>query len=227
MTILLLFFYSMGLLSILKKVSDLRCIFNVNAEICENEMMWKIDLTPFSRLHIKVKEKEREIRLLVLGIDNAGKTTIVKKLCGQPIEEIEPTLGFQIESLEYNNYKLNLWDIGGQSSIRSYWRNYFEQTDGLIWVVDSADLSRLHMVRKELEKLLQQERLAGATLLIFANKQDIEGSLPVQQISESLGLDDMQFQNRHWSIQGCSAVTGEGKQGGNSCLIVLIFKVKA
>jgi ADP-ribosylation factor-like protein 2 len=90
-----------------------------------------------------------------LGLDNAGKTTIVKKLCGQSIDEIEPTLGFQIESLEYQNYKLNLWDIGGQSSIRAYWRNYFEQTDGLVWVVDSADL--LDLVRQELEKLLLQE----------------------------------------------------------------------
>lgn len=166
-----------------------------------------------------MKEKEKEIRLLILGLDNAGKTTIVKKLCGQSIEEIEPTLGFQIESLEYQNYNLNLWDIGGQSSIRAYWRNYFEQTDGLVWVVDSADLSRLDLVRQELEKLLMQERLAGATLLIWANKQDIEGSIPPEKIVESLGLEDVQFQNRHWSIHACSAVTGDGLIEGMDWLI--------
>jgi ADP-ribosylation factor-like protein 2 len=152
-------------------------------------------------------------------LDNAGKTTVVKKLCGQSIEEIEPTLGFQIESLQYQNYKLNLWDIGGQSSIRAYWRNYFEQTDGLIWVIDSADLSRLNLVRQELEKLLQQERLAGATLLIWANKQDIEGSLSAQKIVESLGLEESQFQYRHWSIYPCSAITGEGLVEGMDWLI--------
>mmetsp|Transcript_25373 Transcript_25373/g.62446 ORF Transcript_25373/g.62446 Transcript_25373/m.62446 type:complete len:187 (+) Transcript_25373:64-624(+) len=167
----------------------------------------------------KVKEKEREVRILILGLDNAGKTTIVKKLCGQPIDTIEPTLGFQIESLEYQNYHLNLWDIGGQSSIRAYWRNYFEQTDGLVWVVDSADLSRLHLVRSELENLLQQERLAGATLLIWANKQDIAGSVPPSKIVEALGLEGVQFQNRHWAIHPCSAVTGNGLMEGMDWLI--------
>ena len=170
--------------------------------------------------YLQVKEKEREIRILILGLDNAGKTTIVKKLCGQSIEEIEPTLGFQIESLEYNDYKLNLWDIGGQSSIRAYWRNYFEQTDGLVWVVDSADVSRLNLVRQELEGLLQQERLAGATLLIWANKQDIQGSLSPQKIVESLGLQvDAKFENRHWSIHPCSAVTGDGLMEGMDWMI--------
>merc|ERR1719261_356101 len=102
------------------------------------------------------------MRLLILGLDNAGKTTIVKKFNGEDIEEIPPTLG-------YEQFKLSIWDVGGQKTIRSYWRNYFEATDGLVWVVDSADRPRLEDCRKELEALLQEERLAGATLLIFAN----------------------------------------------------------
>jgi ADP-ribosylation factor-like protein 2 len=76
----------------------------------------------------KLKEKEREVRVLILGLDNAGKTTILKRINGENIDEISPTLGFNIKTLEYNGFKLNMWDIGGQSSIRSYWRNYFEQT---------------------------------------------------------------------------------------------------
>ena len=151
--------------------------------------------------------------------DNAGKTTIVKKLCGQPIDEIEPTLGFQIQTLEYNDYKLNLWDIGGQSSIRAYWRNYFEKTDGLVWVVDSSDTSRFDLVRQELEGLLQQERLAGATLLVWANKQDIQGSATSEKIVESLKLQDLQYHNRHWSIHQCSAITGEGLMEGMDWLV--------
>jgi len=166
-----------------------------------------------------VKEQEKEIRILILGLDNAGKTTIVKKLCGQPIEEIEPTLGFQIQTLEYNDYKLNLWDIGGQSSIRAYWRNYFEKTDGLVWVVDSSDTSRFHLVRQELEKLLQQERLAGATLLIWANKQDVQGSVSSEQMVEFLKLQDLQYNNRHWSIHPCSAITGDGLIEGMDWLV--------
>lgn len=75
----------------------------------------------------KVKQKERELRLLILGLDNAGKTTILKKFNGEDINEISPTVGFNIKTLEYAGYTLNVWDVGGQSTIRAYWRNYFEQ----------------------------------------------------------------------------------------------------
>jgi ADP-ribosylation factor-like protein 2 len=153
-------------------------------------------------------------------LDNAGKTTICKKFCGQPIDKIEPTLGFHIHTLEYLDYKLNLWDIGGQKSIRAYWRNYYEKTDGLVWVVDSSDRARLELCRNELEALLQQERLAGASLLIFANKQDIKGSLTCEEIGAYLQLEqDERYKNRHWSIQSCSAVTGQGLGEGVDWLV--------
>jgi hypothetical protein len=76
------------------------------------------------------------MKLLLVGLDNAGKTTIVKKFNGEDITTISPTLGFQINTMEYKGYKLNIWDVGGQKTIRAYWRNYFETTEGLIWVVD-------------------------------------------------------------------------------------------
>lgn len=105
----------------------------------------------------KVKQKEHEMRLLMLGLDNAGKTTVVKKFNGEDIDLISPTLGFNIKTLEYSGFKLNIWDVGGQTSLRSYWRNYFESTDGLIWVVDSSDRARLLDCKAELQQLLQQE----------------------------------------------------------------------
>ena len=106
----------------------------------------------------KLKRVEKETRLLILGLDNAGKTTIVAKLSGQDTSFISPTLGFNISTLTQSDYKLNLWDIGGQKSIRSYWRNYFESTDGLVWVVDSGDrLDRLLDCKKELHSLLLEE----------------------------------------------------------------------
>jgi len=117
-------------------------------------------------------------------------------------------LGFSIKTLEYEGYKLNFWDVGGQTTIRSYWRNYFEQTDGVIWVVDSGDRIRLQDTKEELHNLLLQEKLAGATLLVFCNKQDIEGSLTMAEIREILDLDGIK--TRHWGSIGCSAVTGEG-----------------
>ena len=87
------------------------------------------------------------MRLLILGLDNAGKTTLLKKFSGQNTDEISPTLGFNIKTLAYQLFKLNCWDVGGQATIRSYWRNYFQQTDGLIWVVDSSDKLRLDNTR--------------------------------------------------------------------------------
>lgn len=169
----------------------------------------------------KVKEEEREIRILILGLDNAGKTTVVKRLCGQPIDTIEPTLGFSIETLDYDDkYQLHLWDIGGQSSIRAYWRNYFEKTDGLVWVVDTGDHHRMELVRHELQQLLQQERLAGATLLVLANKQDVPNAMTAVEVTSALQLKEhIQYENRHWAIFGCSAVTGEGLEGGVDWLV--------
>uniref|UniRef100_A0A2K6S861 ARF like GTPase 2 n=1 Tax=Saimiri boliviensis boliviensis TaxID=39432 RepID=A0A2K6S861_SAIBB len=138
----------------------------------------------------KMKQKEREVRLLMLGLDNAGKTTILKKFNGEDIDTISPTLGFNIKTLEHRGFKLNIWDVGGQKSLRSYWRNYFESTDGLIWVVDSADRQRMQDCQRELQSLL---------------------------LEEALELDSIR--SHHWCIQGCSAVTGENLLQGIDWLL--------
>eukprot|EP01147_Barroeca_monosierra_P000739 gene739-4031_t len=156
----------------------------------------------------KLKLKEKSLRILMLGLDNAGKTTILRKFNGDDISTIMPTLGFNIQSLEYQGYTLDFWDVGGQKSLRSYWRNYFEKTDGLIWVVDCCDKRRLDDCRKELHALLQEERLVGASLLIFANKQDLPGALSSEVICDVLSLDNLK--GHHWKIQACSGVTGDG-----------------
>jgi ADP-ribosylation factor-like protein 2 len=111
---------------------------------------------------------------------------------------------------------LNIWDVGGQSSIRSYWKNYFEETDALIFVIDSADKDRLLLCKKELHSLLQQERLIGTTLLIFANKQDMENALSLEEIKEILCLTDIQ---NHWQMVTCSAYTGQGLIKGIDWLV--------
>lgn len=157
---------------------------------------------------LQIKQREREMRLLVLGLDGAGKTTVCQRLSGESIEEVQPTLGFRIQTLKFLDYTLHLWDVGGQATIRAYWRNYFEGTDGLVFVLDCSDRMRMELVRQELFKLLQQERLAGASLLIFANKQDVDGALSGDDISQALDLQDMK--GRHWRIVPCSAVTEEG-----------------
>jgi len=157
----------------------------------------------------KIKLKEKQIRLLVLGLDNSGKTSIVKSILGQDVNETSPTLGFTINTLKHGDYSINLWDIGGQTTIRSYWRNYFEQTDGVVWVVDSSDKLRLNDCKDELHNLLKQDKLAGSTLLVLCNKQDIEGALTPDQIREVLELDSIT--TRHWMIMPCSALNNKEK----------------
>mmetsp|Transcript_8826 Transcript_8826/g.15282 ORF Transcript_8826/g.15282 Transcript_8826/m.15282 type:complete len:187 (+) Transcript_8826:177-737(+) len=166
----------------------------------------------------KVKRKEKEMRLLMVGLDNAGKTTLVKRLNGEDITTISPTLGFNIKTMTFRGYKLNIWDVGGQKTLRPYWRNYFEKTDGLIWVVDSADVARLDDCKAELGALLQEERLFGATLLILANKQDLQGALPPQQLEQVLDFATISTK-RHCKVVACSAVTGEGVLEGFSWLV--------
>lgn len=151
------------------------------------------------------------------GLDNAGKTTIVKRLNNEDITTVSPTLGFQIKSLQHGQYTLNIWDVGGQKTLRSYWRNYFEQTDGLVWVVDSADSRRMQDCADELHKILTEERLAGATLLILANKQDVAGALAAEEIKRLMRLEDLG--SRHWSVLPCSAVTGVGVDQGFDWLV--------
>ncbi|KAK4685732.1 ADP-ribosylation factor-like protein 2, partial [Tremellales sp. Uapishka_1] len=160
----------------------------------------------------KNKAKSKEMRVLFLGLDNAGKTTILKKLNDEDISGISPTLGFNIKTLIRDGYTLNIWDVGGQRTLRPYWRNYFESTDAVVWVVDSSDRMRLEDCKAELGGLLGEERLAGASLLVFANKQDLDGSMSLEEIRD--GLELKSIQSHKWIIHPCSAYTGSGLDEG-------------
>merc|ERR1711933_148488 len=151
----------------------------------------------------KMKKDEKEARILMLGLDNAGKTTILKKMSEEDISHIMPTQGFNIKSLVHEGFKLKVWDIGGHKTIRPYWSNYFESSDALVYVVDSSDRRRLEESGSELRELLADDKLGGIPVLIFANKQDLFTSLPCDEIREVLQLRDIQ--DREWSIQSCSA----------------------
>jgi len=103
-------------------------------------------------------------------------------------------------------------DVGGQKTLRSYWRNYFEKTDALIWVVDATDRLRIEDCRDELAGLLQEERLSGASLLVFANKTDVEGCMTEQEILTALDLNSIR--THRWEVLRCSAMTGKNLKEG-------------
>lgn len=166
---------------------------------------------------------KKDMRILMLGLDAAGKTTILYKLkLGEVVSSV-PTIGFNVETVEYKNIKFTVWDVGGQDKIRLLWRHYFQNTQGLIFVVDSADKDRVELAKEELHKMLNEEELRDAVLLVFANKQDL-GVMSVAEVTEKLGLHTIR--GRDWYIQGTCAMTGDGLYDGLDWLSKTVGKKK-
>ncbi|KAH8382149.1 hypothetical protein KR009_002073, partial [Drosophila setifemur] len=179
---------------------------------------------------------DKEARILLLGLDNAGKTTILKQLASEDITtvrikkaanwlrlpmshkirseppQVTPTAGFNIKSVAADGFKLNVWDIGGQWKIRPYWKNYFANTDVLIYVIDCTDRARLAEAGSELFEMLMDNRLKQVPLLIFANKQDMPDAMSAAEVAEKMRL--VQLQGRTWEIKACTAVDGTGLKEG-------------
>ena len=132
----------------------------------------------------------------MLGLDAAGKTTILYKMKLNETVNTIPTIGFNVETLQYKNLEFNCWDIGGQHKLRSLWQHYFENTQGLIYVVDSNDAERIEESRESLHMILQDESMRDVPVLIYANKSDLPNAMTVPQISERLGLANLR--NRRW-----------------------------
>lgn len=166
---------------------------------------------------------KKEMRILMLGLDAAGKTTILYKLkLGEVVSSV-PTIGFNVETVEYKNIKFTVWDVGGQDKIRLLWRHYYQNTQGLIFVVDSSDKERVELAKEELHKMLNEEELRDAVLLVFANKQDL-GVMSVAEVTEKLGLHTIR--GRDWYIQGTCAMTGDGLYDGLDWLSKTVGKKK-
>jgi len=155
---------------------------------------------------------KKEMRILMVGLDAAGKTTILYQLkLGEVVTTI-PTIGFNVETVEYKKVNFTVWDVGGQDKIRLLWRHYYQNTQGLIFVVDSNDHDRIDDARDELQRMLSEEELKDAVLLVFANKQDLPGAMTPAEVVEKLGLPSLR--GRLWHIQGCCATNGDGLHEG-------------
>eukprot|EP00300_Choanocystis_sp_HF-7_P024016 c2540_g1_i1.p1 GENE.c2540_g1_i1~~c2540_g1_i1.p1 ORF type:complete len:182 (+),score=41.41 c2540_g1_i1:75-548(+) len=147
----------------------------------------------------------------MVGLDAAGKTTILYKLKLGEIVTTIPTIGFNVETVQYKNISFTVWDVGGQDKIRPLWRHYYQNTQGLIFVVDSNDQARFNEAKEELSRMLAEDQLRDAVLLVFANKQDLPNAAPLNAVADALGING---NSRVWKVQACCATTGDGLYEG-------------
>lgn len=171
-----------------------------------------------------MKSEKGEYRLLMLGLDNAGKTTTLYKLKLGEIVTTIPTIGFNVETVDYRNISFTVWDVGGQNKIRPLWRHYFQGTQGLIFVVDSNDVNRIEEAAGELHSLLRDDDLRDAVVLVFANKQDLPNAMSPTEMMDKLALH--QLRHNQWYIQPCSATLSQGLYEGLDWLSETLAKRK-
>jgi len=154
----------------------------------------------------------RELKLVMVGLDNAGKTTVLYRMSlGQTIETTA-TVGSNVEQIKHGNLTFEVWDLGGQANLRPSWATYYTRTDCIILVVDSTDRGRVGTARKELGGLLGHEHLEGVPVLIIANKQDLRDAMSAAELSSALALSDIK--GHDWHLQVAVATKGEGLTEG-------------
>ena len=167
---------------------------------------------------------KRDVRMLMVGLDAAGKTTILYQLKMNETVKTIPTIGFNVETLDYKGLNFTVWDVGGQDKIRVLWKHYYQNTDGLIFVVDSNDKDRVDDAAEELKKMLAEEELKYCVLLVMANKQDLKDAITPNEVTDKLGLS--QLRGRQWLVQGTSATTGQGLKEGLDWMAGVLLKKK-
>lgn len=151
---------------------------------------------------------KKQARILILGLDNSGKTSILYKLKNDGTYTTIPTIGFNVETVEFNLITMVIWDIGGRDRIRSLYKHYYRDTNAVVFVIDSLDKDRIQEVKEEIHKMNEDELLKDVPFLIFANKQDLPNCMNVTEIFEKLNLYDLKV--RKWHLQQCSAINGDG-----------------
>lgn len=150
-----------------------------------------------------------EARILMVGLDAAGKTTILKKLTLNETVSTIPTIGFNVETVSpCKGVTFTVWDVGGQEKLRPLWRHFFQNTQSLIFVLDSSDLERISEARQELSNVLENPEMEGVPVVVIGNKQDIPRALKAHDIAQKLSL--LQQKVNPWHVQEACAKNGEG-----------------
>jgi len=154
-------------------------------------------------------EGKKEKRILMLGLDAAGKTTLLYQFkLGEVVPSL-PTIGFNVEELQYKNIKFTVFDVGGQQRLRPLWKHYYQGGDALIYLIDSNDEERFEEASEELHGIIgDMDFNSNAPVLIFANKQDLPNAVQASKLKDVLMLSNLR--GRSWYIQPCVAINGTG-----------------
>lgn len=154
-----------------------------------------------------------DARILMVGLDCVGKTTMLYRMKQGEVVVTAPTIGFNVESVQFQNMNLTVWDVGSQNDkIRPLWNHYFRQTQGIIFAVDSTDRARIQVARDELMQMLQEKHLQNTPVLVLANKQDLPSAMSVDEVADKLGLSSLQ--RGGWTVKPTCAVDGIGLSDG-------------
>ena len=157
------------------------------------------------------RNQSNPMRILLLGLDNAGKTSILYKLKLKENVLTIPTIGFNVETVHpVEGVTFTVWDIGGQHKIRPLWRHYYQNTDGLAYVIDSSDFDRISEAAEELHSIVEDELMHGVPIVVIANKQDLPNAVSCSELIKRLELDKLRNTRNKWFIQSACATSGEG-----------------
>lgn len=150
---------------------------------------------------------------MMVGLDNAGKTATAKGIQGEYPEDVAPTVGFSKIDLRQGKFEVTIFDLGGGKRIRGIWKNYYAESYGVIFVVDSSDEERMEETKETMSEVLRHPRISGKPILVLANKQDKEGALGEADVIECLSLEKLVNEHKCLcQIEPCSAVLGYGKK---------------
>ncbi|KYQ89640.1 ARF-like protein [Tieghemostelium lacteum] len=163
-----------------------------------------------------------EYKVIIVGLNAAGKTTTLYKLLLDEVVSTTPTVGSNLEEFVYRNIRLLMWDLGGQDLLRSTWNQYYINTQAVILVIDSTDRARVGLIKEELFKMLAHENLKKSIILLYANKQDLKDAMTPTELTNLLALHTIKDHDYH--IQACCALTGQGLEQGLDWLVSHINK---
>lgn len=174
----------------------------------------------------------QSMHVVVIGLDSAGKTSLLYRLKLREFVETIPTKGFNMERIKVpmGNSKTSMtafqvWDVGGQEKLRPLWKSYTRRTDGLVFVVDAAESERMEEAKVELHRITRSAENQGVPVLVLANKQDLEGAMSAAEVEKVLALHEMSSSTLHHT-QACSALDGQGLQAGLEKLYEMVLKRK-